>query len=239
MTDSTIIENKDGDLLSWEAGISQALLQKGIKVILNKEGRLINCRVSDWYYETTNESPPRLRVVVDVLREPIFEKLDSEVQDFLRFLISLVIILVFGLVGYVIYLIAAKPILFWGFIGYYIRRIALIAIIVVGLIVAGRTKGYISKKTFAGQLLGLTYSALTLIMAGAWWFYVSPPPNELKMYPGDYANYAYYLGQQFKQSILLPLISVSWLAGLFKLIGWSTLAELMGIFASIFKKKEG
>ena len=234
---STIIEDKNGTLLIWEPGIAQTLLQKGIKVKLNKGNKTINCRVSDWYYEATSHAAPRLHIVVDVLRDPIFETLNSEVQDFLRFLIAVAILLVLGLVAYVVYVSFGNPVLSWGFIGYYIRWIVLIAILVVGLTVAGRTKGYIQNKTVKGQTLGLIYTALTLVMMGAWW-YISTPPNELVTYPNDYAQYVNHLGQQFKQSIILPLISASWLAGLFKLIGYTGLAGFIELVVGVFKKKE-
>lgn len=55
---STIIEDKNGTLLIWEPGIAQTLLQKGIKVKLNKGNKTINCRVSDWYYEATSHAAP-------------------------------------------------------------------------------------------------------------------------------------------------------------------------------------
>ena len=130
--------------------------------------------------------------------------------------------------------------LFWGFVGYYVsfQWGGVLAIFIIGCIITGKTKGYLfPPRTFLSQILGGVYTILTLAMMIAW-LYISAPPDELKIYPADYAHYMNHLGQRFKQNIILPLISITWLARVFKLIGWTVLSSLVELVPKIFKKKE-
>lgn len=231
---STQFEDKNGRCLSTAPGISPIPLQKGMKVNIRQGQKMVAYHISDWYYEVADQAPV-LHVVLRAVPEPRFYP-PGEAQDFIQFLIAVTLFGIAGAVGYVVYTYTNHPTLFWGFIGYYLRWTVLGLILVVGLVVAGTTKGYAGKKrTFYGMVLGLTYTFITLLVAG-YWVYISNPPMPLKSYPEDYARYMAYIRGQVESNIILPLASLGWLLGLIKVVGLTRLASIIEWVISVFKK---
>jgi hypothetical protein len=238
----TILEDKNGNAISCEPFISQALLQKGLKVKTGTDGNSHEYRVQEWYYEAINEQQDTLHIVLKEIPKPRFERLDKDIQEFIQFLIVLGLYLVLGTIVFIGYTATQHPEHFWGFIGYYLRLVVLFAILIVGLTIAGTTKGYVKDKTFIGQVKGLTYSLLTLAAMALWWWYVSPPPSPLVTYPDDYAEYSRYIGHRFVDNIIMPVISIGWLGGLIKLLGWAGPASILerfsfGLSPSVLKNR--
>ena len=175
-------------------------------------------------------------MVVKVIADLWFEKVDPDGKDFIRMLIAFWIV-VFGLVGYIVYDFLYYPMHFWGFVGYHLRWVGYVAITGVGFAVLITTKGYGTHKTVWGQVLGLTYTFILLAML-AGWYYLTIPSKPLVAYPDDYAAYINDLWKKVEDRASMLVIAAGWLAGVMKLIGWtewSTSAETIG---ELFKKKD-
>jgi hypothetical protein len=225
----TVFENKSGCELTREKGQSQVLLQKDLKVKLLSEDKELSGKVADWYYEVPNI----LHIVVE-FEEATFENLDSESQEMLSMGISLALVILTFAALLVIYVYSNYPIAFYGFIGYYMGWIIPILIITLGLIVLFKTKGYAKNRTIKGQIIGLFYTLIMWILLGVWYFYLRPPSGP-KAYPDDYAKDVFGVGAKLYDNLIIPIVSIGWLGGIIKLIGWKGVADAFEAFVNIFK----
>ena len=227
----TIFEDEGGKELAWVPGIAHVQFGDGSKVKITTNGQTLDCKFVEQRYEAIHTRGPRLRVIVKHTPTSKFDELDSDTQDFIRFGIAFCILLVIGTVASTIYTFVNYPTKSWGFVGYHLRWFGFVAIGVVGFSILLTTKGYATEeKTFAGQALGLIYSAILLLMLAGWWFATSPA-KPLASYPNDYAEYAKSLWKLLDDKSATLVIAAGWLAGVFKLVGWtnwSAAAENLG-----------
>lgn len=237
-TGATIFEDSDKRQLGWEPGISPVAFKKGDKVRINSGNGALDCRVVDQFYESTSGLPPRLHVVVDVLANSWFAHIDPQGQDFIRMLIAFGIFIVFGTIAYVVYDFNYHPTHFWGFVGYHLRWVGYVAIASVGFGLVITTKGNGQEyRTFTGQVLGLVYTFIMLLML-AGWYYLSTPSKPLITYPDDYAEYVNQLWNQMKAQGSTLLLAAGWLAGVTKIIGWTSWSTVAETLIGFFKKKD-
>lgn len=230
----TIFEKKTGAELAREPGISQFQLQKGLKIKFFSNDEEISGTVANWFYEV----PGTLHVIVEI-EEATFDNLDADSQEMLSMGVSMALVILLFLIFIAGYSYRINPTGFYGFIGYYMGYVIPTIIFIVGLAVLLKTKGYAQKRTIKGQIVGLIYTVIWLALLCTWYFYLRPE-SKPKTYPDDYAKDVFDLGTKLYDNLIIPIISIGWLSGIIKLLGWKGFADAFDTFINIFKsnKKE-